>query len=178
MKKPIDAALLWQYSLQKYAYDEVKDACLSLQDDYAYNVNLLLLCMLCDSLGVTLIESEIDEIRTRIKVSDSALIEHRHRRRHAKTIEQSNSIILGKDCVDYQALLKQELKLEAAQQELIVHAYTALESPIVHQDIDGVSSSLCHYMDVMTTSSDTMQSSRDKNKTKQERLIKVLRKHV
>ena len=45
---------LWQFSLQYYSVREVKDACLSLQNNFHGNVNLLLLLKWLDEQQVSL----------------------------------------------------------------------------------------------------------------------------
>ena len=80
----IDAAAFWQYSIAKYAQTDVKKSTLILQDDYAFNVNLLLFCMLCDNASYRMSPALIAQIRDDIFDSEAVLSQHREKRRQAK----------------------------------------------------------------------------------------------
>lgn len=177
----ITVPVLWTYSLSKYALDEVKDTCLLLQDEYTYNVNLLLFCMLCDSLGTTLSTRQLACIREDILLSDKELLEHRAKRRKAKPLVDSSSPLA--DDERYQRLLRDELTLEAAQQELIVASFLkqidaseCLEEAKIDAGVaqHSEASSLTHYFELMITS----EKASVMLKEQQEQLIKVLGKHV
>lgn len=160
--------MLWQYSLKKYAEKEVQDACLSLQDEYAYNVNVLLFCMLCDANNLALSPVEIRHIKRVISASDKVLIEHRERRREAKTSvidkdaqnvikhtatmpdsEQATSPKSSDNA--YNVLLQQELTLEAAQQSLIIKSFLVCNTNAQKNEANAPSA-LTHYLRDMLSS--------------------------
>ncbi len=160
------AETFWQYSLSRYSIDEVKNACMRLQDSYGYNVNLLLFCMHCDSLAVLLCQQSIADIKSKMVLSDQQLIAHRNQRRMAKveTVvkaaqEQSNI---------YESLLKQELALEAQQQEIIVAAFLLINEKLYVGSALAQSASLLSYLNQQSDNIDH----------EQQQLIEVLRKHV
>lgn len=185
------AAKLWQYSLEKYAANEVKQACLILQDEYAYNVNMLLFCMLCDSLPFSLKVDTIVQLQAHIFSSDLALAEHRKIRKNAKITTERvtgfDDTAVASDV--YSRLLKQELALEAAQQEMIVACFNALTNEPCSK-----ASSLFNYTRAMLAaqklgtagSNVTVEqeshvggnTSQHDHKTRQQQHIKVLETHV
>lgn len=52
--KDLNPEEFWQYSLEIYSHGRVKDICLQLQDDFYADINLLLLLLWLDKLGVTI----------------------------------------------------------------------------------------------------------------------------
>lgn len=122
----MDSTGFWQYSLNRYAIETVKEACLALQDSHGYNVNLLLFCMLCDSQKRALSIKVIAQIKRCIENSDKELNAHRAQRNSAKALCGSSATQEDRDA--YQGLLTQELSLEAKQQELIAGIFAALNA--------------------------------------------------
>lgn len=159
----VNADSFWRYSISKYALDDVKKSTLMLQDEYAFNVNLLLFCMLCDANAYVISKAFVSDLKQAILPSDYALIEHRKKRRQAKV---NNNEVTS----DYEALLTQELALEAQQQTLIVSSFLAGGSNILEQG-EG-SSSLLNYLAIQHSQANNIKQSRALS------LIDVLRKHV
>jgi uncharacterized protein (TIGR02444 family) len=195
----ISAPLFWAYSLEKYSLDEVKTACLKLQDDHAYNVNLLLFCMLCDSHRAKLSKEQLAGIRQDILLSDETLLEHRAKRKKAKPRADSPNSQTNDEL--YHRLLQEELTLEAAQQELIIASFMerldASEQIEVMNNEVGISqqsdasiitqqggasslmqsdgsSALKLYFELMITSEQASSAFKEQ----QEKFIRVLGKHV
>lgn len=52
--KDLNPEEFWQYSLEIYSHDKVKDIFLQLQDGFCADINLLLLLLWLDNLGVTI----------------------------------------------------------------------------------------------------------------------------
>jgi uncharacterized protein (TIGR02444 family) len=101
----IGADELWQFSEQHYARPGVAAACLALQDEHGANVNLLLLLLLLEELGLT---TEPGHFLPLLEAR-RGLFEHwRQLRRWLKTR-------LDED--DYGQLLQHELELERWQQQ-------------------------------------------------------------
>lgn len=169
------AKTFWQYSLNKYSIGEVKDACLQLQDEYRYNVNLLLFCMLCDSLKTLLCEQSVLSIKNKIALSERHLIEHREERRRTKMKDNDAATASQKQESSYKALLKHELALEVEQQEMIIDAFLLLNQNISSDSIISQGccqgSSLLSYLNEHNRHSGSIDH-------KQQVLIDLLRKHV
>jgi uncharacterized protein (TIGR02444 family) len=106
----IDRSLAWEFALSQYQRPAVARACLSLQDDFNCNINLVLFCLYAETLSYSLTVKELLLIEKTITDSEQQLKRHRSRRRKAKTATP--------DC--YQALLEQELVLEQKQHQLII----------------------------------------------------------
>lgn len=106
----IDTNALWQYSLSVYKHEEVKAACLELQDMMDINVNLIILMMYLCRHQLMFNFDDIKLIEEAIKKSEQMLKRHRAKRRGIKQV----SLAL------YQEALAQELLLEKAQQEEMV----------------------------------------------------------
>lgn len=187
----MDSTRFWQYSLDKYGIDEVKDTCLALQDSYGYNVNLLLFCMLCDKQKRSLSIKVIAQIMRVIENSDAELNEHRIQRKNKKA---GCEISATPTCMDdYEAMLKHELSLEAKQQEIIAGIFATLnanESSVeqigsrilekqlqTHLDTETepYDSSLQSYLTLMSKSPVTKAK---KVNSEQQQFIDALREHV
>jgi uncharacterized protein (TIGR02444 family) len=170
------AQTFWQYSLNRYSIAQVKDACLQLQDEYRYNVNLLLFCMLCDSLKTLLCEQSVLSIKNKIALSESHLIEHREERRRAKiTGAEAATQKQEKQENSYKALMKQELALEAVQQEMIIDAFLLLNKNMSSDS--RISQGCCHGSSLLSYLNEHNRHSGSIDH-KQQVLIDVLRKHV
>lgn len=102
---------LWQFSLSYYSARGVKDACLTLQNQYHGNVNLLLLLKWLDEQQLTFEEAEWHHIQQCLGRSESLLLSYRELRKHLKP-----------HVVDslYREALQFELQLEKQQQSDLV----------------------------------------------------------
>ncbi|NVK55846.1 MAG: TIGR02444 family protein [Alteromonadaceae bacterium] len=98
----------WQHSLAVYSKPGVAEACLTLQDRYQVNVNLLLLLHWCNVHQYCVDAALIERLKQRVAQTDPAIQRHRQQRRAAK----------GTD--NYEALKAAELALEAEQQSALV----------------------------------------------------------
>ncbi|WP_371194329.1 TIGR02444 family protein [Glaciecola sp. SC05] len=106
----IDKDALWDYSLSVYKYDEVKSACLALQDGLQINVNIVLSMMYLSQHERMYNFDDIQRIEEAIEASDKRLWRHRAKRRGIKTV----------DLTLYKKALEEELALEKSQQAEIV----------------------------------------------------------
>lgn len=108
---------LWQFSLQYYSVREVKDACLTLQNHYHGNVNLLLLLKWLDEQGATISEQDWHQVGECLSRSESLLGSFRELRRKLK-----------RNVADtlYRETLQFELQLEKQQQSDLVDCINGL----------------------------------------------------
>jgi len=105
----IDPDNFWEYSLAVYQHDEVKQACLFLQDRMDLNVNVILSMMyLCKYDRMYQFE-DIEKLEADILPSERLLKRHRAKRRDLKSIHESL----------YKQALNEELALEKEQQARI-----------------------------------------------------------
>ena len=105
----------WRYSLTVYGREQVKHLCLTLQDEQQMNVNLILLCGWLAEFGKSLTAFQFKHIWQHLVPSDNTLHCHRQQRRQAKGTSQ------------YDELLAQELKMEAAQQRSLLSFIKGVE---------------------------------------------------
>lgn len=103
--------LFWQHSLAVYSKPGVAQACLTLQDDYQVNVNLLLFYHWCYCNQVCISPALRDALNRVIGQTDGAIKAHRKIRRNAKGTSK------------YEHLKQDELTLEAEQQAALVGVY-------------------------------------------------------
>lgn len=103
------ASEFWQYAVALYQAAQVKDSCLTLQDDGGANVNMLLLACYLGQRHQAWDTTILDGLNLAIGHSEQLLQAHRQQRRQAK----------GQAEV-YDILLQQELRLEAQQQQLML----------------------------------------------------------
>ncbi|GGF62663.1 TIGR02444 family protein [Alteromonas lipolytica] len=138
-------ALFWQHSLAVYAKPGVASACLTLQDDYQVNVNLLLFYQWCYCNQVRVRPSLNNALNTVISQTDAAIQAHREVRRKAKGTS------------NYEQLKQDELSLEAAQQAALVEAYHhRLPEPEGEREIEQLGiESLYHWLALPTTTETT-----------------------
>jgi uncharacterized protein (TIGR02444 family) len=101
---------LWAYSLAVYQHEEVKTACLELQDSMGLNVNIILSMMHLSAHDLMYNFDDIAALEQAISKSDKALKRHRVKRQGLKTVD--NAL--------YAQSLKDELGMEKAQQAEIV----------------------------------------------------------
>ncbi|WP_432459953.1 MULTISPECIES: TIGR02444 family protein [unclassified Agarivorans] len=98
----------WRYSLQVYAAPEVKSLCLSLQNKYQCNVNLLLWLGFCKQQRWMV---NLDYLQRNIDDSEQKLKQFRDYRSVVKPLISQRQ---------YDLLLQHELKLEQRQQQKLV----------------------------------------------------------
>ncbi len=108
---------LWQFSLQYYSVREVKEACLSLQNHYNGNVNLLLLLKWLDEQQVAFQENDWQTVIECISRSETLLHSYRELRRKFK---------LSIPDTLYREALQFELQLEKQQQSDLVDCVNSL----------------------------------------------------
>ncbi|MGX9418059.1 TIGR02444 family protein [Vibrio sp. WJH972] len=110
---------LWQFSLSYYAVMEVKEACLTLQNQFGGNVNTLLLLKYLDLHKLSI---NNDELETLIKATDNTdgLINHYRQLRQSLKPSLPDNL--------YQKTLKFELELEKRQQADLVDQFNTLNS--------------------------------------------------
>ncbi|MBT1065832.1 TIGR02444 family protein [Bowmanella sp. Y26] len=94
----------WQFSLA--VYKEAEHPCLQLQDRYAMNVNLVLLCLFLQHRGFALSDKNLQALVSSLADTECLLQPLRTLRRQTKAF----------DLVAYQHLLSGELALEKRQQ--------------------------------------------------------------
>ncbi|PSJ44165.1 TIGR02444 family protein [Zobellella endophytica] len=99
---------LWQFSEQHYGRPGVAQACLQLQDEHGANVNLLLLLLLLEELGLT---TDPARFLPALEARRGLFGQWRQLRRRLKDK-------LDED--DYGQLLQHELELERWQQEALL----------------------------------------------------------
>ncbi|MBE1300444.1 MAG: TIGR02444 family protein [Alteromonadaceae bacterium] len=121
---PFNSDSFWQFSLEFYSPEPIKQACLTLQDNFDFNVNLILLCCWLDSLRVKLSAEQLHQLKGVIKNSDVELKQHRKLRAANKNQQDR-----------YAALLQQELALEQAQQSILVSTLNSMK--VVHVSTDN-----------------------------------------
>ena len=105
------AAEFWSFSLDVYNVPGVKDMCLTAQDRYGADVNLLLLLAWHDREGLALSANSLSALQAISRQwQENTLAPHRARRRAAK------------GTADYATLLEDELQLEKAAQAALLDA--------------------------------------------------------
>ncbi|WP_218310494.1 TIGR02444 family protein [Alteromonas antoniana] len=111
----------WQYSVRLYEREDVASHCLSLQDNYQVNVNLLLLVCWCMKSNAIVTLPAIQSLSDAIKDIDNQLLAHRGTRR---ACHPDN----GGDKALYDELKSQELELEKRCQQVLAEAFNAIEA--------------------------------------------------
>ncbi|MDD2795022.1 TIGR02444 family protein [Acidocella sp.] len=83
-----DAAAFWQFSLMVYSRPQVAACCLGLQDEYGFDVNIVLLCLwLAQTRGRTVGRTEIEALRAGVADLNENLVRPiRLARRKARSI--------------------------------------------------------------------------------------------
>lgn len=101
----------WNFCLEVYAAQGVKDACLAAQDSHHADVNLMLLLLWHDREALMLADSQLDRLMAvSAHWQTQHLAPHRTRRRAAKGTPA------------YEALLREELDLERDAQAALLGA--------------------------------------------------------
>ncbi|ELI5382150.1 TPA: TIGR02444 family protein [Vibrio parahaemolyticus] len=126
---------LWQFSLQFYGVREVKEACLSLQNNYHGNVNLLLLLRWLDEQQLIFQEKDWHLVQSCLGRSETLLHSFRDLRRHLKS--QVNDAL-------YRESLQFELQLEKQQQADLVDCINSLT--LVKNDGDPLTLRYCRQL--------------------------------
>jgi uncharacterized protein (TIGR02444 family) len=108
-----NAADLWQFCLQHYGKQDVKQACLKLQDQHQGNVNLALLLAWLESHGYGLAPESLSQLKQSLSRSEHLLIAYRNLRRDIKPRVGAGQ---------YKKMLNFELSLEKFQQQDLIHA--------------------------------------------------------
>jgi len=105
-----DTERFWQFSLKTYEKHGVKECCLSLQDSYGVDVNLLLLCHWLDSQEQVLSRQTLDDlIALSTNWQTKALVPLREKR-----------ATLAKGSEAYGFALTEELKAERQEQRALL----------------------------------------------------------
>ncbi|MEF1311619.1 TIGR02444 family protein [Vibrio mytili] len=126
---------LWQFSLQFYGVREVKEACLSLQNNYHGNVNLLLLLRWLDEQQLIFQEKDWHLVQSCLGRSEALLHSFRDLRRHLKS--QVNDTL-------YRESLQFELQLEKQQQADLVECINSLS--LIKNDGDPLTLRYCRQL--------------------------------
>jgi uncharacterized protein (TIGR02444 family) len=109
---------LWQFSLRYYSVREVKEACLSLQNNYHGNVNLLLLLKWLDEQQVSIPSDDWQRVMDCLSRSDELLQSYRELRRKFKSHLPDTL---------YRETLQFELQLEKQQQSDLIDCINTLD---------------------------------------------------
>lgn len=108
---------LWQFSLQYYSVRGIKEACLSLQNKYHGNVNLLLLLKWLDEQSLCSAQESWHKIQHALTRSESLLFHYRELRKQYKTHLPDTL---------YRKSLEFELMLEKQQQSDLVDCINSI----------------------------------------------------
>ncbi|WP_081796397.1 TIGR02444 family protein [Enterovibrio calviensis] len=111
LKNNATADGLWQFCLHHYSQQEVKHACLKLQDHYKGNVNLALLLAWLEDAGFSLTGTSLTALRQSLIPSETLLNRYRVMRRDLKPQLSRGA---------YQKMLNYELTLEKFQQQALL----------------------------------------------------------
>lgn len=112
------AERFWQFSLQVYQHEGVKQACLTLQDRYQLNVNLLLLCQFLQQQQVYLDRTLVNQLNEAIAPSQQVLA---RMRQHRITLKHGPRL-------EYQRALQGELNIEKQQQRVLIDRINSLSA--------------------------------------------------
>ena len=118
------AADFWHFSLERYARAGVKDACLKLQDEYGFNVNLLLLACYLNELNYGCNVRQFGQLIEAVLASQQGIQQHRMQRKMLK----------GTDHQQYQRLLAEELEMEKQQQQILIDTLCVIKPDKSRQD--------------------------------------------
>ena len=122
MHKPLKSEDFWTYSINVYGISAVKNICLTLQDTYGADVNMLLLCCWLDQQNISLSRELVITLRnTSVNWQNNTLQPLRVQRRTA-----------DKKSATYQELLQQELKYERQEQKELIRVVNDFETHAPH----------------------------------------------
>lgn len=106
-------AELWDYSLRVYGLPGVADCCVSLQDRYGCDVNLLLICLwLAETRCVVLATSDLQTLRSFAAAPNENVVRPVRAARRWLKIWSEEAITTGPHALAYQALKEAELQGE------------------------------------------------------------------
>lgn len=106
----ISAEEFWQFSIQHYERDAVKNACLSLQDSAGADVNLLLLAIWLKTLSITVSRETLANLfSTSTHWQTEKIVPLREKRRSQ-----------AKQSEGYEKLLASELEAEKGEQRALI----------------------------------------------------------
>lgn len=111
---------LWQFSLKLYQHEEVKEACLSFQNEEGVNVNLLLVCCWLSYAIEAISQLEFEQAYQQINEWHQQVTQAmRQVRQYLKRFQASN------DWVNhfYQQVLADELSSESYQQKVLYSCF-------------------------------------------------------
>ncbi|WP_428772666.1 TIGR02444 family protein [Vibrio sp.] len=126
---------LWQFSLQYYSVREVKEACLTLQNQYHGNVNLLLLLKWLDEQQVSFPAEEWHQVEACLSRSETLLHSYREMRRKMK-LHLPDTL--------YREALQFELQLEKQQQSDLVDCINHL--PLENNRAEPLTQRYCRHL--------------------------------
>ncbi|CAH0524568.1 TIGR02444 family protein [Vibrio hippocampi] len=115
--KSLTHEALWQFSLAYYAERGVKEACLSLQNHYHGNVNLLLLLKWLDVNHLAFTLEQWPQVKASLDASEQLLAQYRQLRKQLKT-QVTDTL--------YREALNFELSLEQLQQSHLIETINSL----------------------------------------------------
>jgi uncharacterized protein (TIGR02444 family) len=124
---------LWQFSVKYYDVKGVKEACLSLQNQFKGNVNTLLLLTYLDQHQLSVNSDELEKLINVTERTDTLITDYRTLR---KSLKEHIPDAL------YRNSLKFELKLEQRQQADLVNIFNTL-TPFKSQQ-NNLVSTYCH----------------------------------
>ncbi len=126
---------LWQFSLQYYGVQEVKEACLKLQNQYHGNVNLLMLLKWLDEQQVAFKDQEWLQVEACLGRSETLLNSYRELRKKLK-LHLPDTL--------YRESLQFELQLERQQQSDLVDCLNQL--PLIPNQSDALTLRYCRQL--------------------------------
>ncbi|WJG09317.1 TIGR02444 family protein [Aliiglaciecola sp. LCG003] len=106
----LQAEQFWRYSLRVYGASDVKQLCLSLQDQHGLNVNMLLLCGFLHQADISLSVKQFESLNAGMSQLNA----------QTKALRSERQKITDKSAVAYKSLLAQELSLEQRQQHCLI----------------------------------------------------------
>ncbi len=113
-----DGPSFWDFSLQTYRRDGAEQACLSLQDEFGADVNLLLLCCFVGRYGVRLTPSAMETLIRQASAWQQQIVEPlRAVRRRLK--QPVGPILPEAAAALRKALQDSELEAERLEQEML-----------------------------------------------------------
>lgn len=121
----------WEFSIAYYRQPDVKACCLELQEDYGWDVNLLLFCCWASGAGYLLKAGNIQALHAASEHWRNTEILPVRQRRQAlgKRLESNKHDSQPEDQTraSYKALLGQELAAEKHQQQLLYDCFSDFE---------------------------------------------------
>lgn len=141
----------WDFSVRTYRSDGVPEACLSLQDDYAVDVNMLLYCCWCGERVGPFDDALFDAA---VEFSESwfenVVVKLRDARRWMKHDGCHTAPIEQKSCLQLREKIKQvEFAAEKIQEEALEALLSSRPSTetVVDDVVAGAASNLARYFD-------------------------------